>query len=56
MADLIRAVMGNEGIQIQGNLQDTYSDVLLRETTSWLFEHLGNFIDLIHYALQYEGA
>ena len=51
MADLIRAVMGNEAIQIPGNLQDTYYDVLLRGATSWLFEGLGNFIDLIHYAL-----
>ena len=48
MADLIRAVMGNEAIQIPGYLKDIYYDILLRGATSWLFEALGNFIDLIH--------
>ena len=51
MADLIRTVMGNDALQIPGNLQDTYYDVILRGDTSWLFESIVNFIDLIHYAL-----
>lgn len=51
MADLIRTVMGNDALQIPGHLQDTYYDVILRGATSWLFEDLGNFIDLINYAL-----
>ena len=38
MADLIRAVMGNEAVQIPGHLQETYYDVILRGGTSWLFE------------------
>lgn len=51
MADLIRAVMGNEAVQIPGYLQDTYYDVILRGPTSWLFEELCNFLDLINYTL-----
>lgn len=51
MADLIRTVMGNDALQIPGHLQDTYYDVFLRGATSWLFEDLGNFFDLINYAL-----
>ena len=43
--------MGNEAFQIPGNLQETYYNVFLQGATSWLFEDLGNFIDLIHYAL-----
>lgn len=49
--DLIRALLGNETLQMPGYLQDTYYDVLLRGETSWLFEDISNFIDLIHYAL-----
>lgn len=51
MADLIRAVMGNDALQIPGHLRDTYYDVILRGATSWLFEDLSNFLDLINYAL-----
>lgn len=46
--DLIRAVMGNEALQMPGYLQDTYYDIILRGSTSWLFGDLLSFIDLIN--------
>lgn len=52
MPDLLRSVMGNANLkQIPGHLQDTYYDILLRGSTSWIFQDLCNFIDLINYDL-----
>ena len=49
--ELIQALMGNEAVQIPGYLQDIYYDILLRGATSWIFEDLWNFIDLINYRI-----
>ena len=53
MADLIRAVMGKETTLFK--YQAIYKIPIMMffygGATSWLFEDLGNFIDLIHYAL-----
>lgn len=51
ISDLIRAVMGNEAIQMPGHIKETYYDVILREGTSFLFEEICSFIDLINYAI-----
>lgn len=48
--DLIRAVMGNEALQSSGCLKDTYYDIFLQGSTSWLFQDLFYFLDLIKYA------
>ena len=48
--DLIHAVMGNEVLQMPGYLQDTYHYIILRGSTSLLFEELFHFINLINYA------
>ena len=50
MADLIRAVMGNDGIRIPDHLRETFYDISIRGDTSWLFEEIINFIDFIYYA------
>jgi hypothetical protein len=51
MADLIRAVMGEDSLQMAGLLKNTFYDVILRGETRWLFEDLCNFLDLINYAI-----
>lgn len=49
--ELIQALMGNEAVQIPGYLQDIYYDILLRGATSWFFQDLCHFIDLINYRI-----
>lgn len=47
--DLIRNVIGNEALVMPGVLRDTYYDLILRGSTSWLFEDLTAFLDLVNY-------
>ena len=49
--ELIQALMGNEAVQIPGYPQDIYYDILLRGATSWFFQDLCHFIDLINYRI-----
>jgi hypothetical protein len=49
--ELIQALMGNEAVQIPGYPQDIYYYILLRGATSWFFQDLCHFIDLINYPI-----
>lgn len=51
MADLIHTLIGDDALQIPDLLKDYYYDLILRGESSWLFEDLCNFLDLINYAL-----
>lgn len=51
MPDLVRTVIGDEGINIPGFLTDAYYDVMLCGPHSWVFQDVLNCIDLINYAL-----
>lgn len=47
--ELLTAIMG-QGVKIPGYLNQTYYDIILRGSNSWIFEDLKNFIDLINYS------
>lgn len=51
MPSLVRAVIGDEGINIPGFLTDSYYDVVLHGSNSWVFQEVLNWISLINYAL-----
>jgi len=48
--DLVRTVIGDEAIHMPSFLSDSYYDVMLHGSRSWLVEDLSNFVDLINYA------
>lgn len=49
MPDLVRAVIDDEAIKMQSFLTDSYYDLMLHESNSWLCQELFQFLDLINY-------
>lgn len=49
MPDLVRTVVGDEGINIPGFLTDSYYDIMLHGSNSWLYQDILQFLDLINY-------
>lgn len=49
MPDLVRAVIGDEAIHMPGFLTDSYYDVMLHGSNSWVCQEVFQFLDLINY-------
>ena len=49
MPDLVQTVMGEEAIHMPGFLTDSYYDIMLHGSNSWLCQDIFKFLDLINY-------
>jgi hypothetical protein len=49
MPEIVRAVIGEDGIEMPSLLTADFSDIMLHKDKSWLCEEIFNFIDLINY-------
>ena len=49
MPDLVQTVMGEEAIHMPSFLTDSYYDIMLHGSNSWLCQEIFKFLDLINY-------